>query len=67
MGKKSTQKVLEERGMKKKSAKSRLKTADGDSEAPILVEERWKGGCKECAMKKTSTNPDWGAPMGIEE
>jgi len=43
--------VLQEHGMKKKSAKSMLQSADGDWGMSKLAEECWKGrGGPECGM-----------------
>jgi len=73
--KRSAPKVLQEHGMKKKTARSMLWSADGDWRASKLAEERRKGGeGQECGMKSRSAhpgrrapNPGRGALMGIEE
>jgi len=66
--KRSTQKVLEE-CRQKKSAKSRLRSADRDWGAPIQAEERQQGGgCgKQCGVQYRSDNPDRSALVGNEE
>jgi hypothetical protein len=43
--------MLQERGPNKKSAKSMLKSADGDSGESKVAEEHRKGGGPECRTK----------------
>jgi len=64
--KRSAQKVFEECRVKKKSAKSRQRSADGNWGAPIL-EEECRNGCEEGRLIFRCANPGRESPMGIEE